>query len=280
MNDDQYLTTIEQAESYNKVRPSPPQKLIARIVEFLKEKLDEDHLETAIDVGCGSGQSTSLLAPYFKRVIGIDNCQIQIMLADVLSNSNFIDNVHYKLGEYYELGEPNESSQLVCACQSAHFFEMGMFYNEVQRVLVPNGVLAICGYSLPIPFSDRIMLGDIIQEAFETMSPYIPNQQNHVYKHRYSNDDFQSFPFCSKDIIREYFEKVEEKATVQDLIGYVKSWSAYKNFKKSKGDEAADNIMSMFQKKILTALDKANEDPKNVEISIKFPYILLLGRKS
>ncbi|XP_022200260.2 putative methyltransferase DDB_G0268948 [Nilaparvata lugens] len=274
MNNDEYLTTLEQAESYNKFRPSPPPKLIARIIEFLKEKVPT---ETAIDVGCGSGQSTNHFAPYFKRVIGIDNCQMQIMLA---SNTNSHHNIQYKLGEYNRLEEPNESVQLVCACQSAHFFDMKTFYKEVERVLVPDGVLAICGYSLPIPFSHGIMLGNIVQEAFDTMSSFICNQQSHVYIHRYTNDDFQNFPFSRKELIREYFEKVEETATVQNLIGFVKSWSAYKNFQKSKGVEAAEDVIRIFQNKILLALNKADEDPADVEISIKFPFILLMGRKS
>ncbi|GBM62590.1 hypothetical protein AVEN_34028-1, partial [Araneus ventricosus] len=35
-------------------------------------------LETAVDVGCGNGQSTVILAPYFKRVHGSDVSETQI----------------------------------------------------------------------------------------------------------------------------------------------------------------------------------------------------------
>jgi ubiquinone/menaquinone biosynthesis C-methylase UbiE len=38
----------------------------------------EGPLELAYDVGCGSGQSTSFLAPYFKRVIGTDISSSQV----------------------------------------------------------------------------------------------------------------------------------------------------------------------------------------------------------
>lgn len=29
-------------------------------------------MELGVDIGCGSGQSTEILAPYFKKVIGFD----------------------------------------------------------------------------------------------------------------------------------------------------------------------------------------------------------------
>jgi ubiquinone/menaquinone biosynthesis C-methylase UbiE len=35
----------------------------------------------AVDVGCGTGQSTFNLAPYFKRVLGIDYSDSQIKQA-------------------------------------------------------------------------------------------------------------------------------------------------------------------------------------------------------
>lgn len=35
-------------------------------------------MEIAVDVGCGSGQSTVNLAPFFNRVCGIDVSEAQI----------------------------------------------------------------------------------------------------------------------------------------------------------------------------------------------------------
>lgn len=35
-----------------------------------------------MDVGCGSGQATELLAPYFLTVVGIDISRAQLEIAD------------------------------------------------------------------------------------------------------------------------------------------------------------------------------------------------------
>jgi len=50
-------------------------------------------LERAFDVGCGSGQSTTFLAPYFHKVIGTDISESMIQQA---TTSNKLPNVTYK----------------------------------------------------------------------------------------------------------------------------------------------------------------------------------------
>ncbi|GBN64220.1 hypothetical protein AVEN_111293-1 [Araneus ventricosus] len=65
------------AKIYSSYRKDTPTELIEKIVGFLKEKVPEP-LGTAVDVGCGNGQSTVILAPYFKRVHGSDVSEAQI----------------------------------------------------------------------------------------------------------------------------------------------------------------------------------------------------------
>ena len=50
-------------------------------------------LQLAVDVGCGSGQSTEPLADHFKEVIGVDISQEQINKATQASRNN---NVSYR----------------------------------------------------------------------------------------------------------------------------------------------------------------------------------------
>lgn len=41
------------------------------------------------------------------------------------------------------------STQLVSASQACHWFDLPKFFKETQRVLCPNGVLALSGYTFP-----------------------------------------------------------------------------------------------------------------------------------
>ena len=52
---------------------------------FLLQKL-------AVDVGCGTGQSTRILSPFFRRVLGLDVSQAQIENA----RKESVDNVEFQ----------------------------------------------------------------------------------------------------------------------------------------------------------------------------------------
>lgn len=82
--------TSEHAELYSKFRPSPPVELLERVVSHATST------EAALDVGCGSGQSTELLAGYFKRVIGSDVSQAQLTQAEARRDEKKLLNVEYK----------------------------------------------------------------------------------------------------------------------------------------------------------------------------------------
>ena len=50
----------------------------------------------AVDVGCGSGQSTNLLAPLFKRVVGLDVSESQIRVAEAQKSADLCPNVEFR----------------------------------------------------------------------------------------------------------------------------------------------------------------------------------------
>ena len=51
----------QHAKEYAKFRPSPPDSLIKYVISKTKKN------DLALDIGCGSGQMTKLLAPFFKK---------------------------------------------------------------------------------------------------------------------------------------------------------------------------------------------------------------------
>ena len=47
------------------------------------------------------------------------------------------------------LNYEEETVDLITVCQAVHWFDIPKFYQEVNRVLKPSGVLAIIGYHCP-----------------------------------------------------------------------------------------------------------------------------------
>jgi len=52
-----------------------------------------------VDVGCGSGQSSTFLAPYFRRVIGTDVSQAQVNEAVKRVGAGPKNNIVFRLEE-------------------------------------------------------------------------------------------------------------------------------------------------------------------------------------
>lgn len=97
----------------------------------------------AIDVGCGTGQLSLLLASQFNHVTALDPSTSQI------EHAQQHNGVHYGIKTAEDTGIDNLSADLVVAAQAAHWFDLDKFYLEVDRILHPNGILALVSYGVP-----------------------------------------------------------------------------------------------------------------------------------
>jgi len=72
------------AKLYAKYRPPYPQSVYDIIMDFIlhdrvtSTKAADAKLDCAVDLGCGSGQSTLPLLQYFRSVIGTDVSESQV----------------------------------------------------------------------------------------------------------------------------------------------------------------------------------------------------------
>ncbi|KAJ8312505.1 hypothetical protein KUTeg_009878 [Tegillarca granosa] len=131
----------EHSKLYSKYRPTYPTELYDNIITYCKETRSE--LKYALDVGCGSGQSSIPLKAHFEKVIGIDVSQTQIDQAIALKN----EGITYKVGSGEDLSFlGNASVDLVTVAQALHWIDTGKFYPEVSRILTPGGALVVYGY--------------------------------------------------------------------------------------------------------------------------------------
>jgi ubiquinone/menaquinone biosynthesis C-methylase UbiE len=65
----------------------------------------------------------------------------------------------------------NNSSNLVIAVQSCHWFNIDTFYKEVDRVLISGGTVAVAGYDVPfIELPGQPELTDKLNEPFMKVS--------------------------------------------------------------------------------------------------------------
>ncbi len=82
------------ANKYAKFRPIVPDNVIDCVLDFLRQRIDSNEWNIAVDVGCGSGQGTNKLSQYFRKVFGFDVSPAQINEA---KNSKHSTNVFYEV---------------------------------------------------------------------------------------------------------------------------------------------------------------------------------------
>ncbi|KAI3365826.1 hypothetical protein L3Q82_000817 [Scortum barcoo] len=223
----------DHAAAYLQYRVTP-QELISRIMSYM-EKKTPNQFSLAVDVGCGSGQGTVLLAPYFTKVIGTDVSPAQLEVA--LTNSN-PPNVSYRQCPAEELPFASGEVDLVTAMTAAHWFDRPKFLREADRVLRPGGCLALLSYTMDmeLEYGDvSNTLNDICKEFYAALlpfrNPYIGSSSVKIYL-----DMFDSCSYPDK----EWNECLRVKKTLplNGYIGMVETFSSYQKLLQKDPAEA------------------------------------------
>jgi len=126
-----YFTGL--ASTYAQHRPTYPGEAIAYLLNGLPASC------IAVDVGCGTGISSRLLAEHGVRVIGIDPNQDMLDQARRESPSS----IEYRIGTGERTGMPDSCADLVLCAQSFHWFNPPTALREFHRVLKSRGRLAL-----------------------------------------------------------------------------------------------------------------------------------------
>jgi ubiquinone/menaquinone biosynthesis C-methylase UbiE len=106
--------------------------------DLIRSRLPKDRtLQRGLDVACGTGQSSRMLAELVEAVDAVDASEAMLALAEVSPR------ITYRLASAEELPFAGESFDLLTAGLAFHWFDRDRFLPEVHRVLRPAGLLVI-----------------------------------------------------------------------------------------------------------------------------------------
>jgi ubiquinone/menaquinone biosynthesis C-methylase UbiE len=216
----------EIAGNYATWRPEYPPELF-RYLSSLSSKHDK-----ALDCGTGNGQAAKLLAKYYQEVYATDISEAQLKHAVVMPN------IYYSIGGAEKIDFPDQYFDMICAAQAAHWFNHELFYKEVERILKPNGVLALIGYGV-------IEINDDIDKLIKTLYTGILGTYWDKER-RFIDDDYRSLPFPYKETQAPSFQ-IECEWNFAQLIGYLNTWSALNHYLKEKRINPLDEMISEMQ---------------------------------
>lgn len=261
----------EVVRNYARFRPQPPKALMENIFKFLAPKeTDNQKFEVAADIGCGSGQLTCLLAPYFKKIYAFDTSEDQIEVAKL---NNKHDNIKYRTGTSSSIALRPGSVDLIIASQAAHWFDLEAFFKEAVRVLKPTGVIALTGYTYPEP-----QLGAHTQELCKLVENFFKENQ-HLW--HANNQRLLDRYLCMQERFPNAMRidplPADVDCSLQFLIDHLESRSGIQNLKKDPAK--ASQVMTDFRNRFLKIIGRESSS-EDVKLVLRFNYFLLLWSKS
>jgi len=121
--------------------------------ERLREVLElaqPQRSDLALDVATGTGNTALALAPFVRRVVGLDLTREMLAHARRLTGERSVPNAEWVLGDASRLPFANDSIDLYTVRAAPHHFtDFDGFLSEALRVLKPGGAAAFVDCAAP-----------------------------------------------------------------------------------------------------------------------------------
>jgi SAM-dependent methyltransferase len=197
------------------------------------------------------------LAAFYNLVIATDPSEQQIK--NCLPN----ERVKYIVEKAEESSIESNSVDLLTIANALHWFDIDSFYKEANRVLKSNGVIAAWAYGPPSILNSQV---DKIVKHFHdhTLNEYW------LAENRLIEMGYSTIPFPFQQIKSpEFF--YETKMNLDELLGYLNTWSATQRFIDGNGFNPTVELFGNL---------KAVWKDKDSKVSLTWKLILKVGKIS
>ncbi len=226
MGDSVQLFSI-RSDDYAQFRPTYPSSLF----NWLAEQCSVP--SCALDVASGPGQATRGLVDHFDRVVACDASPGQ------LTGSTDWRSAERFAAQAEQLPLRDSVADLIVVAQALHWFATPAFFDEAKRVLSADGLFCAWCYSL---LRIEPPLDAMIEQLHgETLSGYWPPGRASVdagYR------DIQA-PFTT---FQPPEFALEAHWNLPQLLGYLRTWSAVKQWQQTHGQDPVTSLESEFKR--------------------------------
>jgi SAM-dependent methyltransferase len=236
------------APIYKSYRPSYPAALFDAIAAR------SPATEAVWDCACGNGQASIGLAGKFDLVYATDASAQQIEGAEPHPC------IRYSVAPAEASGLADHSVDAVLVAQALHWFDIERFYDEVERVVRPGGLLVAAGYEFHLltPEIDAITR----HLSTDVIGSHWPPESRLLLSH-YSDVPRRFPPVDMPDLA------IEIEWTLDQLMGYYASWSGVQRYRKATGKDPLPEKRA--------EIAKVWGDPAQLR-RVTWPLVMMAGR--
>lgn len=235
------------SREYAKYRDIYPEELYQRLYALGVGKAGTKWL----DLGTGTGVIPRGLAAYGANIIATDISAEQIEQAKILSDD--FDNIVYKVCSAEEINEPNDSFDVITACQCFWYFDPATVVPKIKQMIKPNGLFL------------KLYMSYLKDDP-------IANQSHRLVKQL--NQNWVGSSAAIMDLTTHYFDKPNMENFIIDLPFTRESWHG--RMKASRGVLASmnDEMIRHFDEKHLELMERLpNEFYVKHKVFLTYYYI-------
>ena len=275
-------SATSEVVKYTAIRPEHPPAIVESVLRFLRLKYSGP-LAQAVDVGCGSGMSTRNLFGRFERILGVDLSQA--MIDQARQSFKTTPEAVFEVSRAESLAVAPESAQLVLVGRAIHYFDQEAFFREVDRILVPGGVVAY--YSVHFP---TISIPGKEEEGKQVNNIFWDYLDNRLESY-WPVNAFDGVKIGSRNRRDYYVEGIKapyDETEVDESISYnrevslaelareLDTYGGAVNHREAMGDKAADDMMKEFIERAKKVLNTESDDCK---LTTRNSFYVVMKRK-
>lgn len=171
------------------------------------------HSENVLEVGCGAGGFTRLLAPRARKVVALDLSPQMIRLAK--SQSANYKNIEYTLADFMRLPLPAGAYDCIVSIATLHHLPPGQALLKMKDALKPTGVLIIHDLIADGGVVDRCMSAmaypvSVVRRFWETGRVRVPREVRQAWAEHGEGETYLTVDGV-REMCRQYLPEARVK---------------------------------------------------------------------
>ncbi|KAJ2158558.1 hypothetical protein GGF46_003677 [Coemansia sp. RSA 552] len=280
------------ASDYQTARPRYKDSVVDTILAYHSRNNPGAGYDLAVDIGTGTGIFARQLPDHFSRVIGTDISADMLQSARDATPDGSVEYVEAPSEDLSFLQD--KSVDMITVATAAHWFDLEKFVKEAERVLTPNGTLAMFSYTgfihnVDYPQCNRIMKKWLQQDEKSggTMGNRYNNLRDGYRKYhrifardswtdierRITYDSFDGEPSSEyPPVMDPYLDMVEFTNTWRNIENYWKTASSMVRFRKQNPGRQTPIGEAIREMKAASGVDDMD-----VDMAAEWEQVLLMS---
>lgn len=268
------------ARLYFKYRLTYPKEILEKIFAFSKKHKVGDNL--AVDLACGSGQSTFGLCGRFSRTVGVDISDAQIDCAKEKAKEMGKSNeVEFMACPASDMPFEDNSVDLLTCASAWHWLDPSTVFPEVNRVLKRPGILAV--YSDGRQMLPQQRLDNLVSAWWKRCVSFQEGPYGNIGRvvENLYRDVKLPYPLAERHEMQQ-----ESPMTLEAFEGLLSSFGSYQKYcKQHPGNTALEDLILEMKNLLLEEKESSdkitdNRQLSNMTIPVITAYPLLLTLKT